>query len=214
MRLFFLDACAVARRYFDDIGSGNIRQLFEMADSLALAPEIVKPEVVSALISSYNGRFISREEMSNALLLFEKDLRESHLLVWEMYDRHFDEAVDVLKRHKIVEEGEPGGGKAGIGGADALYLAMASELSERGRTQGDPLIFVTADRALYRCACDEPGLEVFHFWSCQCPQCGKVFIPRKGLENTCEGCGWVCTRCAVENCQSELNVEGTLFGGR
>ena len=212
MRIFFLDACAVARRYFDDIGSGNIRQIFGMSDSLALAPEIVKPEVVSTIISSYNGRFISREEMSNALLLFEKDLRDSNLLVWEMYDRHFDGAVGVLKRHKIVGEGERGSGKAGIGGADALYLAMALELSERGKEQEDHLVFVTADQALYRCACDEPGLKVFHFWSCLCPQCGNVFIPQKGLENTCASCGWVCKGCVVENCRSELDVEGTLFG--
>ena len=63
----------MARRYFDDIGSANIRQIFGMSESLALAPEIVKPEVVSTIISRYNGRFISREEMSNAFLLFEKD---------------------------------------------------------------------------------------------------------------------------------------------
>ena len=212
MRIFFLDACAVARRYFDDIGSGNIRQIFGMSDSLALAPQIVKPEVASALISSHNGRFISRQEMSNAFLLFEKDLRDSHLLVLEIYDRHFDGAVDVLKRHKIVGEGETGSGKAGIGGADATYLAMALELSERGRAQEDQQVFVTADEALYRCACDEPGLKVFHFWSCQCSQCGAVFIPQKGVENTCASCGWTCERCVAENCRSEMDVEGYLFG--
>lgn len=64
MILFVLDACAAVRRYFPDIGTANIDQIFDYPDSLLVLPNIARAEVVSAIIAAYNAILIDESKLN------------------------------------------------------------------------------------------------------------------------------------------------------
>jgi hypothetical protein len=140
------------------------------------------------------------------LALLDSEILASRFTKVKVNDKHVFDAVVLLKQHKIIPTGQTGTGKAGIGGADAVYLAVALALTQEARRVGDRLILVTSDGALYQSALDEPELEAFHFWTCQCSSCGHIHIPVKARDNACPACGKLCQPCKFENCDSAFKV--------
>ena len=55
MITFLFDACALARRYFEDIGTANIDQICRYPDSAIAIPNLAYAETTSAIIASYNA---------------------------------------------------------------------------------------------------------------------------------------------------------------
>jgi hypothetical protein len=70
-----MDACAVARRYFTDIGTRNIDQLFDYPDSILVLPNIVRSEAVSAMIAAYNALLIDEVMRDSAIVQFADDVQ-------------------------------------------------------------------------------------------------------------------------------------------
>ncbi len=203
MIVFLFDASAMARHYFADIGTSNIDQIMAYPESIVAFPSIIRVEVVSATISAHNERLIDGEQLDFAINSFIRDIQLSEGLVEiELAPKHFSEGIEMLKRHKLVPRGMVGTGKAGLGGADALYLAVGLDVSRELKQDGDRLILVTSDWALYSAALDEPDLEAFHFWTCQCSTCGNVRIPQKAQRNVCPRCGKACETCRRDICDS------------
>lgn len=202
MILFVLDACAAARRYFPDIGTANIDQIFDYPDSLLVLPNIARAEVVSAIIAAYNAILIDESKLNLAMSRFAIDHQIGKYQIVRVSDAYIDKSIRLLRKHKMVPHGTHGTGKAGIGGADSIILSIGVELSKLARHSGDRVIFVTSDWALYSAAIEEPDLEVFHFWTCECSNCGHIRIPKKGCREVCPSCGKVCSICQLSVCDS------------
>ena len=204
---FLLDACAVARHYFPDVGTANVDQIFAYPESIRVIPNLARVETASAMIAAFNGGVIGRDVLDLALTTFLDDVQKRKVAEVKVGDQHISDGIHLLQRHKYVPRGLMGTGKAGIGGADAIYLAIALALAREAKKAGDRLVFVTSDWALYQSALDEPELEVFHFWTCQCSGCGNVHIPVKARDNVCPVCGKSCRPCRFENCDSTFTVD-------
>ncbi len=207
MITFLFDACALARRYFSDIGTANIDQICRYPGSRVVFPNLAYAETVSTIVSAYNAGLLDDFSLSESLHLLDSDVVSPSFTKIAVSDMHIYEAGRLLKKHKLVPRGRLGSGKTGMGGADAIYLAVALSLSREARYSGDRVILVTSDRALYQAAQDEPGLETFHFWTCQCSHCGHVRVPVKGRKNTCPVCGKVCDPCSRGLCDSTYRVQ-------
>lgn len=203
---FLLDACAVARRYFPDIGTANIDQIFAYPNSIRVIPNLARVEAVSAMIAAFNSGVIDREVLDLALTTFLDDVREHAVVEVEVSDQHVSGGIHLLQKHKYVPRGQKGTGKASIGGVDAVYLDIALMLTREAKRLGDKLILVTSDWALYQSALDEPELETFHFWTCQCSACGNARVPTKERDNVCPACGKSCRPCRFESCDSTFAV--------
>lgn len=207
MITFLFDACALARRYFEDIGTANVDQICRYPDGSIAFPNLAYAEATSAIIAAHNAGLLDKDELDNALSLLNADVLSATFVKIKVDDEHISDAAVLLRRHKCVPRGQMGTGKAGIGGADAIYLAIALSLAREAKKTGDRLVFVTSDWALYQSALDEPELAVFHFWTCQCNVCGNVRIPVKARDNVCPVCGKTCQPCRFENCDSTFAVD-------
>ena len=194
MILFVMDACAVARRYFTDIGTRNTDQLFNYPDSILVLPNIARSETVSAMIAAYNAMLIDEAMRDSAIVQFADDVQNGVLfLEVKVNDTHISESIRLLEKHKIVPHGTYGTGKADIGGADSIILSIAVELAQSAQQSNDRTILVTSDRALYRAANDErrkPAKRQFEaerseqIWRCSISghanaQIADIFVFRK-----------------------------------
>ena len=175
---FVLDACAAARRYFLDIGTANIDQIFDYPDSLLVLPNIARAEVVSAIIATYNATLIDEPKFNLAMSRFAIDHQVGKYQIIRVNDAHIGRSVRLLRKHKMVPHGTHGTGKAGIGGADSIILSVGVQLAQLVHHSGDRVIFITSDWALYSAAKEEPDLDVFHFWTRECTNCGFIRIPK------------------------------------
>jgi predicted nucleic acid-binding protein len=207
MIYFVLDACALARIYFPDIGTRNLLQIYDYPDSKILIPHLAYSETISVLISALNQHFIDDDQYRLAKARLSSDLLSRKILSVEVTDVHISASGRLLEKHKR----QPGRMK--LGGADALYLALALQLASSLQHFGGRVILVTSDGALYSAALDEPDIEAFHFWTCDLGcQCGTVWTPIKGApqppkpSNTCSTCGATCDICCEERCPSKYRV--------
>ncbi len=66
MIIFVLDACAIARIYFEDIGTRNILQVYNYPDSLLMVPNFAYCKSISAMISALNNRDINVQQYTVA----------------------------------------------------------------------------------------------------------------------------------------------------
>ncbi|MCK4314910.1 MAG: type II toxin-antitoxin system VapC family toxin [Anaerolineae bacterium] len=207
MLVFVLDACALARVYFKDIGISNMLYIYNYPDSRLVIPSIAYPEVVSTLVSTLKGHSITAAHFHEARKLLSRDLSARKALSIEVTAELAATAAGLLEKHKT----QPGRGK--LSGADAVYLALAVDLAKNLAGSDDRVILVTSDGPLYQAALDEPNVEAFHFWTCDLGcKCGIVWIPIKGSpqppkpSNICPTCGRTCDPCSVSTCPSMFKV--------
>ncbi len=204
MILFVLDACAVARVYFRDIGTRNMRQIYAYPQSQMIVPSVALCEILSTLISAYNNRVLDGTQYRASRAAFEGDLKRGKIRSFNVVPAVIELARELICKHKVQS------GKMGLGGADSIYLALALHLARIVKSHGWRVILVTSDGALYNSAMDEPELETFHFWTCDMGcNCGVEVIPIKGKPispNTCPNCGKACPECRYDLCPSRYKV--------
>lgn len=203
--IFFIgDACAVARVYLPDIGKANMVAIYRYPDSRFLTPEIAYVEVASVLISAHREGLIDTLQYRHLRASFVRDLRCKKIAPVRLASRHYELGVALLDKHKRQQ------GKLGLGGADSLYLSLAVDLKRQLPSKEDRVILVTSDKSLYNSALDEPGIEAFHFWTCDMGcRCGSKVIPVKGkpkVPNSCPSCGQTCPECRYDLCPSNYKV--------
>ena len=191
----FLDACALARRYFYDVGSRNIDQLFGLTDSAYLTDMLGIPETAGALRSTFeNPQFptFRRQQFDAAIGLLTNHWRTQYQVL-QIDPQAASDATALIYHHNLR-------------GGDAVHLALALKYRDAVLTKepNDTIIVVTSDDRLADAATAK-GLKVFHFWQCQCPSCGVEFRPRKYNMNTCPGCNFTC-RCGGPTCTSTYEI--------
>lgn len=196
MIFFVTDACALARLYVPDVGSRNMLAIYSYAQSLMIAPNIVYPETISAFLESQRAGLIDQQQYVMLRARLRLDIESQKIISARVRRQQLDLAADLLERHKL----QP---RKSLGGADSIYLSLAVDLARRVKPEGDRVILVTSDGALYNSALDEPDIEVFQFWTCDfgCT-CNKPFIPVKGVMNSCPTCGKTCAVCRYDVCPS------------
>ena len=193
----FLDACALARRYFTDTGSRNIGQLFALDDAANVTDILAIAETAGALRATLEdsrlGNF-GRPQFDAAFALLMNHWRAQYEVL-QIDERAANDAASLIFRHNLR-------------GADALHLALALRYNATVRSipREDAVVLVTSDPQLVSAAAAE-GLEVFHFWRCQCPKCGLEFVPRKNAKtpHTHPGCDFSC-RCGKDQCTSVYQI--------
>jgi predicted nucleic acid-binding protein len=160
MIIFVPDACAIARIYFEDIGSRNILQVYNYPDSLLVVPNFAHCEAISAMISALNNRDINAQQyvVAKAGLAYDFNIGKIQDLI--VRNDLVKLGNQLLQKHKMQV------GKMGLSGADSLYLAVAVKLASATKQHGVRVILVTSDNALYRSAIDEQEIETFHSWTC------------------------------------------------
>ncbi|MBC8234479.1 hypothetical protein H8E77_33435 [bacterium] len=102
MIFFVLDACAAARRYFPDIGTANIDQIFDYPDSILVLPNIARSEVVSAIIAAYNATLIDEPKLNLAMSRFAIDHQIRKYQIVRVIDVYIDKSIRLLR--KVVYE--------------------------------------------------------------------------------------------------------------
>jgi len=187
MIFFILDACAIARIYFPDIGTKNRLSIYNYPNSKMLAPNFAYSEAISALISTLNQRLIDQSQYRLAYARLTSDFSTHKIRATRISDAHINLSARLLDKHKM----QPG--RMRLSGADSIYLAMALRLSMQIKRFNGRVILVISDGALYNSACDESSIEPFHFWTCNLGcGCGTTIIPIKGDSNSCLSCGKTC----------------------
>ena len=193
----FLDACALVRRYFTDVGSRSIDQLLALQDAAYVTDILAIPEAAGALRGTLGDtRFpeFRQPEFDAAFGLLINHWRTQYEVL-QIDEFAANDAMSLIYRHNLR-------------GGDALHLALALRYNATVRSVSgeDAVVLVTSDPQFVSAAAAE-GLKVFHFWRCQCPRCGLEFVPRKNAKTpqTHPGCDFSC-RCGKDQCTSVYQI--------
>lgn len=200
MIVFVLDACALARIYFEDIGAKNMRQIADYPSSVLIVPNLAHCEAVSAMTSALNNRQMDATQYATVKGALAGNFHTGKIRALLVEDDIVTLGTQLLEKHKVRS------GKMALGGVDVLYLALALNLARQMKPFGIRTVLTTSDRALYNSALDEPELEAFHFWTCDLG-CGCTsIIPIKGQANSCPQCGRTCAPCRIDLCSSTYQI--------
>jgi predicted nucleic acid-binding protein len=138
--LIFLDASAAAKRYCQERGSGQVKDLFHEPVPVC-SIVLLGCELISALNRRYREGDLSSAQRHAARELVEQDL--SGLRLVPVDDDLIGASVRLLDVYPLKT-------------LDSLYLAGALNLQ---KVSNIPILFVSADRQLLRAAKGE-GLKV------------------------------------------------------
>lgn len=147
VRVFYLDASALVKRYFVETGSAWVESLCanEVSHAIAIA-HFGLVETAAAFAAKRRGQFITPAEHEAALADLLRDADRRYRLV-KVAPLTIDEAIQLTRRRKLR-------------GYDAIHLACALALNRPLVDSGLPsLTFVAADDDLLAAAAAE-GLPV------------------------------------------------------
>ena len=136
MAILFLDSSGLVKPYIAETGSTWVQSVTNSASgNECYIAQITGAEMVSAVTRCLRRGDLTPADAATALAGFEADFRQNLVLLENPLPRVRD-AMTLIRRH-------------GLRGYDALQLAVALHLRDRGRPFGrpDPL-FITADREL------------------------------------------------------------------
>lgn len=148
MDFYYFDASALAKRYYPEKGTEDVKHLFENVERTRLmCLTIGATEVVSILVRKRNDRRMSPFDFSQALIhLHEEVIHNPDFVTFEADDPTVIDSIGRIVRHSINS-------------VDAVVLVDALQIHEELRRRGDRLILVSSDQRLNRAAKLE-GLEV------------------------------------------------------
>ena len=212
MNYFVFDASAISRRYFPDISTRNVNQIFALPNKWIITPSLVIPEFISVATDfGYYSNLISETYMNIAINRFKHEINT--LPDWVIYQLSeqlmYDASETILRVCAIPQHPK-------LHGIDAVYLAIALNLAGIPRLLPLPsvhkVIFVTNDRRLLAAAQTEAQVSrtlpiiVFNGRTCDMG-CGHVNEDaRPGTRQVCIICGNVCDPCQYQGCPSTYIV--------
>jgi predicted nucleic acid-binding protein len=138
--MIFFDASAAAKRYFQEIGSERVQDLWSRPD-IRSSLAILHCELASALNRKLRERGLSRGVYESVKDQIEADLAKLNTVPAD--DNLIERSLRLLDAHPLRA-------------LDSLYLAAALSLQQTSKI---PVLFVSADRQLLRAAQAE-GLKV------------------------------------------------------
>jgi uncharacterized protein len=143
MIFYYLDSSAWVKRYYEEIGSDAMQELFGQEDIIACSP-LGYVEVTSTLVRKHKANEMDAE----ALRVRLEDLNSDWVFFFKVHL-----TPEVLTAAMSVAR------EMALRGADAVYLASALVLQGSEHSDGDELILVTSDREL-QAAAERAGLPV------------------------------------------------------
>jgi DNA-directed RNA polymerase subunit RPC12/RpoP len=221
---FVLDANALARIFYDDIGKNNLEKILTHPDSKLFTPEIGIIETVSALLAACNDKMVSQQEYRLAISALYNMIEDGDLTVLSPAQDYIKDCIAILEQYKI----QPG--KA-FNGVDSMYILTSRLIADAFPQNDCTVVFVTSDNYLYNACSEEDSFETFHLWTCdlgcghtefipkkyekdrpakykKCANCGsKVLIEQaKESSNRCPKCGKRCAVCIYNACLSTYKI--------
>jgi len=218
--VFILDACALSRRLFNDIGSKNLNEIFNIKNATIYIPEIAVIETISALLSAYNSSHINYNDYLSAKSVLFNMIRNNIIYIISLPVEYVKKSILILEEYKIFP------GKS-FNGIDSIYILTCRTIVKTLEGTNKKVIFVTSDNKLYNASKDETSYKSFHFWTCDLGCKHIEFIPDKGKKdkpekvikcnncnnniilekkfttnNTCTVCNNHCIECNLLNCIS------------
>ena len=140
--MIFLDASAAAKRYFQEIGSEQVQELWSLPQGL-LSLEILRCELASVLNRKLREHALTHNIYEGLKKQVREDLKDLGAVPAD--SSLIQTSLRLLESHPL---------KA----LDSLYLAGALNLQQIWKS---PVLFVSADRQLLRAAKAE-GLQVLN----------------------------------------------------
>ena len=141
MHFAYLDASALAKRYFPEVGTAAMDHVFRRIppDRMILLP-VGLAEVASILVRKRNAGHLTTVQLHGVLTTMRTEVGAwSPLHIPFINDRLADRAVDLVERHSINS-------------TDAILLRSALDHATRYRANGADLILITCDLRLLRAA--------------------------------------------------------------
>jgi len=189
LRVLFLDSNALARRYFDDMGSRVIRAIQDYVHDRAEESFMAYSSHAITEVESILNQLGSDRRFKAKLSPAVRDSIMKRLLKDAEDDLVIPHSPDIeLLARQLIRSHD-------LRTLDAYHLAAAIQVHTtlKGNEQ---LTFVTSDKALLR-AVDEmniPNLASLDFITCVCRACGNAFhppleqMPRKKKQIRCPHC--------------------------
>jgi predicted nucleic acid-binding protein len=141
--LYYLDASAWVKRYFQEAGSEAVDDLFGQSEALGCSP-LGFIEVGSAMARKRTAGTVTADEFEAKRALLRNDWR--HFLRIEMTPMIEERAFGVTDT-------------CSLRGADSVHLASALAVREELELGSDEFVFVTSDEEL-KAAATKMGLSV------------------------------------------------------
>lgn len=176
MRVFFLDGNAVARRYFEEIGSRVIRAIEAHVLDPAEDSYIAYSSLAIVEVESVLNQLAKQERFKAKLPQAVRDAIMKRVVQDGKDDLVIRHSSDLeLRARQFIR-------KYDLYTLDALHLAAASEIHTT-LAGNEQLTFVTSDEALLGAvsAMNIPNLTPLDFITCVCRACGSPFHPPIGM---------------------------------
>ena len=143
MKIFYLDASAWVKRYFEETGTACVEELFGRIDASFCCSPLGFIEVLATVFRKLKAGELELEKSQQIQQELTKD--------WNLFIRvRFTKKVEHSAR-KVVED-------FALRGADSIHLASAFSLNEQLENEGG-IVFVASDKELKTAAWNS-GLEV------------------------------------------------------
>jgi hypothetical protein len=142
MRVYYLDAGALVKRYHEEPGSLFVATLLE-ANHIVASSSLAPVETVAALARKRKAKEITRRGLARKLRELDED--------WEGF-------VEIRPAREVLEHARSFARTRALRAADAIHLASAVRLKGR-LAQGDLLTIVASDEELIAAA-NQERLEV------------------------------------------------------
>jgi predicted nucleic acid-binding protein len=222
---FLLDASALARIFYDDIGKTNLENILNYPGSILYTPEIGIIETISALLAACNSEDISIEEYTLAVSTLYNMVDKGELNVLSLTDDYVQDCISILEQYKTKPD-------KGFNGMDAIYILVSRMIAHTVAGANVTVVFVTSDTKLYNACQEEPSFKTFHFWTCdlgcghiehipkkfakkkparyaKCNNCGSQVRIEEDHEssNRCPICGKLCPDCSIDVCPSTYSID-------
>lgn len=190
------DAGALARVYIKDIGSTNLRAIFDQFGGAIHAPSLAAAEITSAWLAKVPTE-LSWDAYEGYLNQFTADASEpeQRIQLWSI-DELLLGALQVIREAAELNLAKRA---PRIGAHDAYYVSLVRWLADRGART----ILVTNDRQLWMVA-RELGHEVFHGNTCDL---GAINQRNVGLVGAHFPENKACQPCALQTCSSTFVVD-------
>jgi predicted nucleic acid-binding protein len=137
----YLDASALAKRYFPETGTAVLDHLFRRIppERMVLLP-VGLADVASILVRKRNAGLLTTVQLHRALTTMRTEVGVwSNVHIPFVHDHLADRAIDLIDRHSVNS-------------TDAILLRSALDLATRYRANGVDLFLVTCDLRLIRAA--------------------------------------------------------------
>jgi predicted nucleic acid-binding protein len=210
-KVFFLDANALVRLYYKDLGYNNLNYICNYGNHLLVTIDYAFLEIFSALAKAVNIGIISRIEAERIQSYIHVDMSRN---VFRVLDSNpFVKSYDTKKT--LFKYALNSG--MSFGTADSLYLAACKYFATSIVKDKNKVIFVTSDKRLYNAANSFSEFSSFHFWTCNLGNDlidkfipTKNFVEKPAIYGECANCGTRYLKKAAAKTPNK-NVDGTIF---